>query len=96
MTFSEHLPTSSAESPVDEISSCLEVDAHVKVTGVMSLYAQVGDLHALIDIWLSSVFTVSCIQDVSDSMHVQFGPVLSTVSEKYNASVFPDEPFTNR
>ncbi len=74
--------TSSAESPVDKVCCCLEVDAHVKATGVMSLYAHVGDLQALVDVWLSSAFAVSGIQDVSDSMHGQISPVLCAVSGK--------------
>lgn len=54
---------------MDKVGCCLEVDTHVKRAGVMSLYAHVGDPHARINIWLPSAFTVSCIQDVSDSMH---------------------------
>lgn len=77
--------TSSAETPLDKVCCCLEIDTHVKVTGVASLYAHVGDPHALIDIWLSSVFTVSCIQDVSDSMLREISSVLCTVSEKQKA-----------
>lgn len=80
--FLPPLLTSFAQSPVNKVCCCLEVDAHVKATGVMSLYAHVGDVHAPIDFWLSSTFAVSCVQDVSDSMYGQIGPVLRTVSEK--------------
>lgn len=69
---------------MDKVCRCLEVDTHVKATGVMSLYTHVGDPHVLIDIGLSSAFAVSCIQDVCDSMFVQISHILCTVSEKYN------------
>lgn len=68
---------------MDKVCCCLEVDTHVIVTGVMSLYAHVGDLHSLIDIWLSLTITVSCIQDVSDVILVQISLVLCTVSGKH-------------
>lgn len=74
---------------MDKLRCCLEVDAHVKATGVMSLYAHVGDLRALVDVWLDSAFTVSCIEDVGESMPGQISPVLCTVSEKHNAPYSP-------
>lgn len=74
------LLTSSAESHVNKVCCGLEVDAHVKPNGVMSFYTHIGDPHALIDIWLSSAFTVSCIQDVSDSVSGEISTVLCTVS----------------
>lgn len=77
--------TSFAETPVDKVCCCLEVGTYVKVNGVVSFYAHVGDPHAIIDIWLSSVFTVSCIQDVSDSMLREISSVFRTVSEKQKA-----------
>ena len=78
-----YFPTSPAESPVDEVCCCEEVDAHVKATGVTSLYAHVCDLHASVDTWLSSTLTVSCIQDVCDLMLGQIGLVLCAVPEKH-------------
>lgn len=67
VTVHQHF-ASSAESPVDKVCCCLEVDAHVKVTGITSVYAHIGDLHGVIDVWLPSAVTVGCVQDVSDSM----------------------------
>ncbi len=78
---------------MDEVRCCLEVDTHVKLNRVSSLYAHVGDLQVLIDSWLSFAVTVRCIQDVSDSMQRQISSVLCTMSEKHNSSEFPDEPF---
>ena len=78
-----YFPTSPAESPVDEVCCCEEVDAQVKATGVMSLYAHVCDLHAPVDTWLSSTLTVSCIQDVCDLMLGLIGRVLCAVPEKH-------------
>lgn len=60
--------TSPAESHVDKVCSCLEVDTHVKAAGIVSPYSHVGDLHALVDVWLYAAFAVSCIEDMSDSM----------------------------
>lgn len=84
MIFNPTPLTSSAKCPVDKVCSCLKVDTHVIVTGVMSRYAQIGDLHSLIDIWFSPIIAVSCIQDVSDLVLVQISLVLCTVSGKHN------------
>lgn len=60
--------TSSAESRVNKVSRCPKVDAHVKVAGVTSVDAHVGDVHGGGGVRPSSAFTVSGVQDVSDSM----------------------------
>lgn len=65
----------------------MEVHAHVKVTRVMSLYAHVVDVHASIDIRLSSASTVSCVQDVCDSVLGQIRSVLCTLSEKHSTAL---------
>lgn len=65
----------------------MEVHTHVKVTRVMSLYAHVVDVHACVDIRLSFALTVSCIQDVCDSMIGQIIRVFRTVSEQHNTTL---------
>ena len=69
---------------MDKVCCHLKVDTHVIIAGVTGIYAHVGDPHSLVDIWLSSSFTMSCIQDMSESMHGKISQVLRTVSEKHN------------
>ena len=67
---------------MDEVCGSLEVDTHVKVTGVMSLDAKVLDVHSQVSLRTVSPFTVVCIQDVGDMMVGQLADIRSTVPMK--------------
>lgn len=57
---------------MNELSSRIEVYAHVKVGGVVGLDAMVGDVHPSVTLCSSTPLALCTVQDVSDAKFDQF------------------------
>lgn len=71
------VPTSwLAQRPVDEVSGCLEVDAHVEGRRVVGLDTQVADAQPLVGFGRPSPPAVRGVEDVRDAQATQLPVVV--------------------
>lgn len=90
-----HRLTSTCEGFVDELGCRIEVDAHVKGGGVVSLDAVVGDVHPGVILGPAAPLALGTVEDVSDAQFGQLTPVRCDISAEKRRFLQPRSSQSN-